>query len=154
MSESRTPQIYVDADACPVKDEAVRVANRHQLHLTFVANGGLRPSREPLITNHIVPQGADAADDWIVETMQADDIVVTADVPLAARCVEKGGHVLGPTGREFTPDSIGMAVAMRDLKQSLRESGDIAGHNPSFSKRDRSDFLQALERAVQKAKNG
>ena len=152
MSEEReTPQIYVDADACPVKDEAVKVAARHGLVVTFVSNGGLRPSRDPMVRHIVVPAGADAADDWIVEHARDNDIAVTADVPLAARLVEKGVHVLGPTGRPFTPESIGMAVAMRDLKQHLRETGEIRGFNPGFSGKDRSAFLSALDQAVRRA---
>ena len=145
------PQIYVDADACPVKEEAARVAERHGLVLTFVSNGGLRPSRDPMVRHVVVPQGADAADDWIVEQAHANDIAVTADVPLAARLVENGVHVLGPTGRPFTPESIGMAVAMRDLKQHLRETGEIRGFNPGFTAKDRSAFLSALDQTVRRA---
>jgi uncharacterized protein YaiI (UPF0178 family) len=151
MSETSRPQILVDADACPVKDEVVRVAERHELVVTFVSNGGLRPSRDPMIRHVVVPKSADAADDWIVENSQAGDIVITADVPLAARCVERCVHVLGPTGRPFTPESIGMAVAMRDLKQHLRETGEIRGFNPGFSAKDRSAFLSALDLAVRRA---
>ena len=145
------PKIYVDADACPVKDEAAKVAGRHGLVVTFVSNGGLRPSRDAMVRHVVVPQGADAADDWIVENAVENDIAVTADVPLAARLVEKGVHVIGPTGRAFTPQSIGMAVAMRDLKQHLRETGEIKGYNPGFSARDRSAFLSALDQTVRRA---
>jgi uncharacterized protein YaiI (UPF0178 family) len=145
------PTIYIDADACPVKDEAARVAERHGLVITYVSNGGLRPSRDPMVRHVVVPAGADAADDWIVENGLANDIAVTADVPLAARLVEKGLHVLGPTGRPFTPESIGMAVAMRDFKQHLRESGEIKGYNPGFSARDRSAFLSTLDQTVRRA---
>ena len=144
-------QIYVDADACPVKDEATRVAERHSLVITFVSNGGLWPSRDPMIRHVVVPHGADAADDWIVDNAVANDIAITADVPLAARLVEKDVHVLGPTGRPFTPESIGMAVAMRDLKQHLRETGEIKGYNPGFSAKDRSAFLSALDQTVRRA---
>lgn len=143
--------IYVDADACPVKDEVVKVAERHDVPVTFVSNGGLRPSRDPMIRHVVVPQGADAADDWIVDNATAGDIAVTADVPLAARLVDNGVHVIGPTGRPFTPETIGMAVAMRDLKQHLRESGEIKGYNPGFSRNDRSAFLSALDQAVRRA---
>ena len=143
--------IYVDADACPVKDEAVKVGARHGLVVTFVSNGGLRPSRDPMVRHVVVPQGADAADDWIVENARAGDIAVTADVPLAARLVENGVHVIGPTGRPFTPQTIGMAVAMRDLKQHLRETGEIKGYNPGFSQKDRSAFLSALDQAARRA---
>jgi uncharacterized protein YaiI (UPF0178 family) len=143
--------IYVDADACPVKDEVVKVAGRHDLIVTFVSNGGLRPSRDPMIRHVVVAKSADAADDWIVEQVNPGDIVVTADVPLAARTVERGAHTLGPTGRPFTPESIGMAVAMRDLKQHLRETGEIKGYNPGFSARDRSAFLSALDSTIRRA---
>jgi len=148
------PQLYVDADACPVKEEAAKVAARHGIVVTFVSNGGLRPSRDPMVRHVVVPQGADAADDWMVEHARADDVAVTADVPLAARLVANGVHVLGPTGRPFTPESIGMAVAMRDLKQHLRETGEIRGFNPSFSARDRSAFLSALDQTVRRALRG
>lgn len=144
-------QIYVDADACPVKDEVVKVAERHGLVVTFVSNGGLRPSRDPMIRNVVVSKGADAADDWIVENAVENDVTITADVPLAARLVPNGVHVLGPTGRPFTPESIGMAIAMRDLKQHLRETGEDRGFNRSFTPRDRSEFLGALDRIVRRA---
>ena len=147
-----TPQIYVDADASPVKDEVIRVAGRHGLAVTFVANFGLRPSRDPLIRNVVVPQGADAADDWIVGHTAAGDIVVTADIPLARRALDKGAAVLGPTGRPFTTQSIGMALAMRELNQHLRETGESRGLNAGFTPRDRQSFLQALDEAVVKAK--
>jgi len=147
-------QIYVDADACPVKDEVVRVAGRHGLVVIFVANFGLRPSRDPMIRNIVVPRGADAADDWIVEQVAAGDIVVTADIPLAGRALEKGAVVLGPTGRPFTPDSIGMALAMRELNQHLRETGESRGLNAGFTAKDRSAFLQALDEAVVRARRG
>ena len=143
--------IYVDADACPVKEETAKVAERHGLAATFVSNGGLRPSRDPMVRHVVVPQGADAADDWIVDNAAAGDVAVTADVPLVARLVAKGVHVLGPTGRPFTPETIGMAVAMRDLKQHLRETGEIRGYNPGFSTRDRSAFLSALDQTVRRA---
>jgi hypothetical protein len=146
------PIVYVDADACPVKDEAIRVAERHGLAIVFVANTGLRASRDPMIRYVVVPQGADAADDWIVEQATSNDIIVTADIPLASRGVAKGAHVLGPTGKQFTPDSIGMALAMRNLNQHLRETGDSKGYNSSFSARDRSQFLSRLDETVQRAK--
>lgn len=143
--------IYVDADACPVKDEVIKVADRHNLVVTFVANGGLRPSRDPMIRHVVVSGKFDAADDWIVEQTRANDIVVTADIPLAARTVALGAHVIGPTGRPFTPETIGMAVAMRDLKQHLRETGESKGYNAAFTPRDRSAFLSALDQAVRRA---
>lgn len=145
------PTIYVDADACPVKAEVRRVAERHGLLAVFVSNGGLRPSRDPLIRHVVVPGRPDAADNWIAEKGEAGDIAVTADIPLAARLVDKGLQVLGPTGRAFTRESIGMDVAMRNLKQDLRERGEIKGYNAGFTARDRSAFLQALEIAVRRA---
>lgn len=147
------PAIFVDADACPVKNEVLKVAERHDLVVTFVANGGLRPSRDPMVRNVVVSAGFDAADDWIVENAAANDIVVTADIPLAARGVEKGCHVIGMTGQPFTPETIGMAVAMRDLKQNLRESGEIKGYNAAFSPKDRSRFLETLDRTIRRAMN-
>lgn len=149
MSE---PQIYVDADACPVKDEAVRVAMRHRLTITLVANQGSRPTRDPMIRYVYVPYGPDAADDWIVEQVNANDIVITSDIPLASRALELGAQVLGPGGKRFTREGIGMALAMRELKQQLRETGEIRDNHPEFSARDRSQFLSALDEAVTRAK--
>ena len=146
------PQIFVDADACPVKEEARKVAERLGLVITFVSNGGIRPSRDPMVRVVVVPSGADAADDWIVEQAAANDIVLTADIPLASRVIDKGCHVLGFTGRPFTTASIGMALAMRDLKQHLRETGEIAGYNPGFRAADRSAFLSALDTLGRRAK--
>jgi uncharacterized protein YaiI (UPF0178 family) len=145
------PIIYVDADACPVKDEALRVAERHGLAIVYVANTGLRPSRDPMIRYVMVPQGADAADDWIVEHLAPNDIVVTADIPLADRTLKGGAQAIGPTGKLFTPDSIGMALAMRDLNRHLRETGDSKGLNAAFTPRDRSAFLSALDAAATRA---
>ena len=144
--------LYIDADACPVKDEAVRVAERHGLELHFVSNAWMRLPQGPLIKRVVVQDGPDAADDWIVEHAAAGDIVVTADIPLAARSLEKGAAVVGPTGRPFTQAGIGMALAMRDLSRHLRETGESKGYNASFTRQDRSQFLQALENAVQAAK--
>ena len=146
------PQIFVDADACPVKDEVLRVAERHGLVTTFVANFGLRPSRDPMIRNVMVPQGADAADDWIVEHAGANDLVVTSDIPLAGRALKNGAIVLGPTGKPFTEHSIGMALAMRELNQHLRETGESKGYNAGFTAKDRSNFLHEFDAAVQRAK--
>lgn len=144
--------IYVDADACPVKPEILKVAERHGLEVTFVANSGLRPSRDPMVKNVIVSGSFDAADDWIVEHVRAGDIVVTADVPLAGRCVGKDALVTGPTGRLFDKSNIGMATAMRDLGQHLRETGESKGYNAAFSPRDRSAFLETLERLCRRAR--
>jgi uncharacterized protein YaiI (UPF0178 family) len=146
--------IYVDADACPVKPEILKVAERHGLEVTLVANSGLRPSRDPMVKNIIVSGAFDAADDWIAERAGPGDIVITADVPLAGRCVGAGAMVTGPTGRIFDEANIGMATAMRDLGQHLRETGESKGYNASFTRADRSRFLQALEEAVQAIRRG
>lgn len=145
-------QIFVDADACPVEDEVLRVAERHGMVTTFVANFGLRPSRDPMVRNVMVPQGADAADDWIVEHAGANDLVITSDIPLASRALKKGAVVLGPTGKPFTEQSIGMALAMRELNQHLRETGESKGYNAGFTAKDRSNFLHAFDAAVQRAR--
>ncbi|MGA1834993.1 hypothetical protein D3C87_1705330 [compost metagenome] len=145
--------IYVDADACPVKPEILRVAERHGLEVTFVANSGLRPSRDPMVKNVIVSGAFDAADDWIAERATTGDIVVTADVPLAGRCVAAGAFVTGPTGRLFDKTNIGMATAMRDLGAHLRETGESKGYNAAFSPRDRSAFLETLDRLCRRAKS-
>jgi uncharacterized protein YaiI (UPF0178 family) len=146
--------IYVDADACPVKPEILKVAERHGLEVTFVANSGLRPSRDPMVKNVIVSAGFDAADDWIAERAGQGDIVVTADVPLAVRCVATGAQVTGPTGRIFDETNIGMASAMRNLGQHLRETGESKGYNAAFSPRDRSKFLETLDRLCRRVKSG
>ena len=145
--------IYVDADACPVKAEILKVAERHAFEVTFVANSGLRPSRDPMVKNVIVSAGFDAADDWIAERAGPADIVITADVPLAVRCVAAGAFVTGPTGRVFDETNLGMASAMRDLGQHLRETGESKGYNAAFSPRDRSKFLETLDRLCRRAKS-
>ena len=142
-------EIYVDGDACPVKAEVLRVAGRHGLVIHMVGNQWLRLDDSPLLRRVVVSQGADAADDWIAGHIGAGDIAVTADIPLAARCLEQGARVLDPAGKAFTEAGIGMALAMRDLKAHLRETGEIRGFNPNFSKRDRSRFLAALEETIQ-----
>ncbi|NBN79096.1 YaiI/YqxD family protein [Microvirga tunisiensis] len=142
--------LYVDADACPVKEEAARVGARHGLRIVFVSNAWMRLPDDPGVERVIVPGGLDKADDWIAEAVRPGDVVVTADVPLAARCVKGGADVLGPTGRPF--HDVGMALAMRDLKTQLREAGEIRESGPSFSRLDRSRFLQALESAVRAAR--
>ena len=131
----------------------MRVAERLGLVITLVSNGGVRPSRDPMVKVVVVPAGADAADDWIVDAVEANDIVLTADIPLASRAIDNGCHVLGFTGKPFTPASIGMAVAMRDLKQHLRETGESKGYNAAFTPRDRSAFLETLERLCRRARS-
>ncbi|MEM9278560.1 MAG: YaiI/YqxD family protein [Pseudomonadota bacterium] len=140
--------IYVDADACPVKEEVIRVAERHDVQVIMVADGGLRPSRHDLVRNQIVAQGADAADDWIAENITASDICVTNDIPLAKRCLEKGAAAIKPNGNLFDEANIGMALAMRGLKQHIRESQQTQTFNASFTKADRSAFLESLHRLL------
>ena len=148
------PQVLVDADACPVKAEVLRVAERHGLVVTFVANFGLRPSRDPMVRHVVVAQGADAADDWIVDHATHGDLVITSDIPLAGRALKQGAHVLGPTGKPFTEHSIGMALAMRELNQHLRETGESKGHNAGFTAKDRTSFLHEFDALIQRAKRG
>ena len=141
--------IYVDADACPVKDEVYRVATRYDLHVYVVSNTWLKVPRGDWAELVVVPGDFDAADDWIVEKVEAGDIVITADIPLAARCLEKQARVLGSTGREFSEESIGDALATREMMSQLRDSGTISGGPAPFGKQDRSRFLQSLDRNIQ-----
>ncbi len=145
-------EIYIDADACPVKDETLRVAERHNLRLHVVGNSWLRKPEGPLVNKVVVPEGPGVANDWIAEHAGPGDICITGDIPLAGRCIEKGAAALGHSGNPFTEDSIGMALAMRDLKTHLRHSGEIKDHHPEFTKADRSRYLSALEDMVQKVK--
>ena len=144
--------IYVDADACPVKAEVYRVAERHRLKVHVVANSFIAVPREPFIERVVVGGGFDAADDWIAERVSRGDIVVTADVPLASRCVKAGADAIAPNGRAFTEASVGMALATRNLMQDLREAGAVTGGPKPFSARDRSAFLSALDLAVVRLK--
>lgn len=145
--------IFIDADACPVKEETLKVAARYGVPVKIVSNGGMRPSRDPMVETVVVSAGADVADDWIADRCTGDDIVITADIPLAAKILDTGGVALGPTGRAFTQETIGMALAMRELKQHLRESTQTQTKNRSFEARDRSNFLQALDRLVVQSQN-
>ncbi|MGB0576976.1 MAG: YaiI/YqxD family protein [Alphaproteobacteria bacterium] len=145
-------EIYVDADACPVKGEVERVATRHQLKIYMVCDGGIRPSPNPLLQLVVVTQGADAADDWIADHIGKADICITNDIPLAGRCLKQGAFALKPNGENYTDDSIGMALATREIMQGLRETGEITGGPRPFSKADRSKFLDRLEVTVQAAK--
>ncbi|MBF0342560.1 MAG: YaiI/YqxD family protein [Magnetococcales bacterium] len=146
--------IYVDADACPVKAEVMRVAQRHGLNVHMVSNQWMRLPASPLLHVQVVSGGLDKADDWIVEHIVRGDIVVTADIPLAARCLAKDARVLGPSGKPFDDDGIGMALAMRDLNAHLRDAGEIRGGGPPFGPKDRSRFLQAMEEMIQAVKRG
>jgi len=144
--------LYVDADACPVKSEVIKVAERHNLKVIQVADGGLRPSRDPMVQNVIVTQGADAADDWIAENIRAQDICITNDIPLAKRCLEKQAKAVKPNGKLFDEENIGMALAMREINQHIRESQQTQTYNAGFTQKDRSNFLQELERLIQQGK--
>jgi uncharacterized protein YaiI (UPF0178 family) len=140
--------IFVDADACPVKDEVYRVAQRYSLAVTLVANSWMRVPQNKFIRLEVVSDGFDAADDWIAEQAAQDDIVITADIPLAGRCLTKGARVLGPSGKPFTEDNIGSALATREILSELRDLGEIGGGPPPFSKQDRSLFLQKLDQII------
>jgi uncharacterized protein YaiI (UPF0178 family) len=164
--------IYVDADACPVKNEIYRVAARHGIKVIVVSNSPIAVPREPMIERVVVAAGMDAADDWIVERVSGNpdadvlpeavssskkpavrgDIVITADIPLASRCVKAGAIAIAPTGRAFTEDSIGMTLATRNLMDSLRSAGEITSGPKSFSSRNRSSFLSALDQAIVRLK--
>ena len=151
MTENSDPiRIYVDGDACPVKDEIYRVAARYAVPVTVVANGFIRVPQDPLIQRVAAGAGMDAADNWIAERAGARDIVVTADVPLASRCVKAGAQVLSPSGRPFTEESMGMTLAVRNLMHDLRVAGEVTRGPRPFSPRDRSAFLSALDEAIQR----
>jgi uncharacterized protein len=145
--------IYVDADACPVRDEIYRVAERLNLNVFVVSNGSrpIRPARDPHVTMVTVSDGADAADHWIAERVAPSDICVTADIPLASRCLAKGARALAPNGKIWTPDNIGHALAGREVSRHLRELGATGGGPAPFSKADRSSFLNALDKLAQAA---
>jgi len=143
-------QIYVDADACPVKAEVYRVAERHGLKVFVVSNSPIAVPREPWIERVVVGAGMDAADDWIAERAGRGDIVITADVPLASRGVKAGAAVIAPNGKIFDDDSIGMTLATRNLLHDLRGAGEITGGPKPFTPRDRSQFLSALDRAIER----
>lgn len=144
--------IYVDADACPVKDEVYKVAARHGLKTFVVANAFINVPRDPMIERVVVPAGPDVADDWIVERAAPGAIVISADIPLASRAIKAGAAVIAPNGKAFTEASIGMALATRNLMQDLRETGAITGGPRPFAAKDRSAFLSALDLAIVRLK--
>ncbi len=144
--------LYIDADACPVKEEAERVATRHKCQMYVVSNGGLRPSQNPLVENVIVDAGPDVADMWIADRCGPGDVVVTGDIPLAAKCVEAGARVLKHNGEALTAANIGNVLATRDLMTDLRAADPFRqGGGKGFTKADRSRFLEALEREMRAA---
>ena len=144
--------LFIDADACPVKDEAVKVADRHKLKIYIISNGGLRPNPHPLVETIVVPDGPDVADQWIADRAKKGDVVVTGDIPLAARCIENGARVVRHNGEVFTPDNIGNQLATRDLMTDLRAADPFRqGGGRPFSKADRSAFLNSMETEVRRA---
>lgn len=143
-------QVFLDADACPVKDEAYKVALRYGLKTFVVANAFLMVPKSPLIERVIVEAGPDVADDWIADQVRPGDVVVTNDIPLAERVLQARGHAVAPTGRRFTPDTIGSQIAQRALMEQIRSTGEITGGPKPFAAADRSRFLQALDEIIQK----
>jgi len=150
MTTAAPTRIYVDADACPVKDEIYRVAIRHSVAVTVVAGQLIRVPQDPLIERIAAGSGMDAADDWIAERAGKGDIVITADIPLASRCVKAGAEVIAPNGKPFTEQSIGMTLAVRNLMTDLRSSGEITSGPKTFAPRDRSTFLSALDQTIRR----
>ncbi len=146
------PDIYIDADACPVKEEVYKVADRYQLNVILVANQGLRIPENERYKMIVVTGNFDAADDWIVEAVQAKDIVITTDILLADRCIKKSARVLGPKGEEFTEDNIGSAISMRELMGHLRGFGEVKGGPSAMNKNYRSAFLSKLDQIIQQSK--
>jgi len=145
-------KIYIDADACPVKSEVFRVAERYELDVTLVSNTWMNTPKSNRIRLQVVDGKFDAADDWIVNHVQTDDIVISADIPLADQCLEKGARVIGPKGRVFTKDNIGDIMATREIMAHLRDLGTMTGGPAPFQKKDRSRFLQSLDQMIQKIK--
>jgi uncharacterized protein YaiI (UPF0178 family) len=146
--------IYVDADGCPVKDEVCKVAKRYSVPVTLVANSWMRTPDDDSVKLELVGDGFNEADDWIVDQVNKDEIVITADIPLAAECIEKGARVIGPKGRLFTEESIGGALANREVSSQLREHGLMTGGPAPFNKKDRSRFLQRLDETIQAIRRG
>jgi uncharacterized protein len=147
-------RIFIDADACPVKEEAMQVAARHRIGVVMVSNGGIRPSRYPEAQTIVVPSGPDVADMWIAERIEPGDICITGDIPLAASCIDAGAQVLRHNGDVFTAANIGNQLAMRDLMADMRSANplDASGGGRPFAKADRTRFLNGLERMIRKAK--
>ncbi|CAJ0859350.1 hypothetical protein AMST5_01200 [freshwater sediment metagenome] len=143
-----TIKIYIDADACPVKEETYKVAIRYGLHTVVVSNSFMQIPSSPLISRIIVTAGPDVADDWIAQHIVAGDVVVTSDIPLAARVLAKEAHAIAPYGRAFTEDSIGLALAQRSIMEHIRSTGETTGGPPPFSSANRSRFLQALDQTI------
>lgn len=154
MTEARPPQIFIDADACPVKDETFKVAARYGLQTFVVSNAFMQLPATPAIERVIVEAGPDVADDWIAERAQPFDVVITNDIPLADRVLKNGASALAPNGRRFTADSIGSALASRAIGEHLRSMGEVTRGPAAFDRNARSKFLQALDEIVSKAVRG
>lgn len=152
MNADADPRLFIDADACPVKDEAYKVARRYGLHVYVVANSFMMVPSEPRIERVIVDAGPDVADDWIVQNLRKGDIVITADLPLADRALAAGALAVGPTGRAFSKDMIGAALAQRAIGEHLRSMGEVTRGPAPFQAADRSRFLSALDEAVHRAR--
>ncbi|WP_333587333.1 YaiI/YqxD family protein [Phenylobacterium sp.] len=152
MTSEFSPTLFIDADACPVKDEVYKVGQRYRLKTYVVSNAFMMIPTSLLIARVIVEAGPDAADDWIADHVGPGDVVVTADIPLAERALKAGGQAIAPNGRPFTENSIGAALAQRALMEQLRSTGEFTGGPKPFDRNDRSRFLQALDEAVQKAR--
>lgn len=153
MAQRDTPiTLYVDADACPVKDEIYKVADRHKLDVHVVSNSAIALPRTPNVHRVVVASGPDVADDWIAERVSRGDVVITADIPLASRCVKAGADVIAPNGKAFTEATIGPALATRNLMDELRSAGHATSGPRPFSPRDRSAFLSALDLAIVRLK--
>tara|TARA_E500000178_G_C16963567_1_gene727240 strand:+ start:998 stop:1465 length:468 start_codon:yes stop_codon:yes gene_type:complete len=147
----KTLSILVDADACPVKNEITRVSERYNLEVIFVSNGGIRPFSSSLVKIIIVDEEPDAADTWIVNNLVSGDIIITNDIPLASDCLKLGAKVIKTNGQTLDQDTIGLAVASRNLAQNLRETGEIKGYQAPYSPSDRSQFLRTLDLSIQKS---
>lgn len=145
-------EIFIDGDACPVKSEVIKVAERHNLKVNVASNGWLRFGETLIEINQVIlPKTPDAADNWIADNIKANDIVITNDIPLASRCLSVGALALRPNGSEFTQDNIGMSLSMRELNNHLREIGEKGNFNPSFTQKDRSNFLNSIESLIQRS---
>lgn len=145
-------EVFIDGDACPVKTEVIKVAERHKLKVNVASNGWLRFGETFIEINQVIlPKTPDAADDWIADNIKAKDIVITNDIPLASRCLAKGALALRANGSEFTSDNIGMSLGMRELNNHLREIGEKGSFNPSFTLKDRSNFLNSFENLIQRS---
>jgi len=147
----KTLSILVDADACPVKNEITKVSERYNLEVIFVSNGGIRPFSSSLVKIIIVDEEPDAADTWIVNNLVSGDIIITNDIPLASDCLKLGAKVIKTNGQTLDQDTIGLAVASRNLAQNLRETGEIKGYQAPYSPSDRSQFLRTLDLSIQKS---